>query len=108
MIRIITTAIALIFIASCGSRGGAPEPEQTVFISPAPQEWNAWAYWVNNKYPISDAEGHGPDIGSYEWARALDQRLGVSKDGRGPVLKSSAWRRAVESRLALMETDTDS
>ena len=34
---------------------------------------------------VGDAQGHGPDVGSEEWARALQWKLGiVDADGHGP------------------------
>ena len=34
---------------------------------------------------VADAQGHGPDVGSEEWARALQWKLGiVDADGHGP------------------------
>jgi hypothetical protein len=67
---------------------------------PAPKEWDAWAKWAEKRHPVTDAEGHGPDIGSDEWANALAKRLGViDADGHGPDLKSDEWRAAVEKKL---------
>jgi hypothetical protein len=56
--------------------------------------------WVEARYPVSDAEGHGPDAGSDEWARALQQRLGVvDAEGHGPDIGSAEWRAAVEEKI---------
>lgn len=82
-------ALLLLFVAACSERGSAP-----------PSDWKTWAAWVEARYPVSDAEGHGPDIGSDEWARALQQKLGiVDAQGHGPDLGSDEWRVAVESKL---------
>ncbi len=71
---------------------------------PAPKEWSAWAKWAEKLHPITDAQGHGPDIGSDEWANALAKRLGVTDgDGGGPDIKSDEWRAAVEKKLAPQE-----
>lgn len=32
----------------------------------APAEWMEWARWAEKLYPITDSQGHGPDIGSDE------------------------------------------
>jgi hypothetical protein len=70
----------------------------------APKEWDAWAKWAEKIHPITDAEGHGPDIGSDEWANALAKRLGViDAAGHGPDLKSDEWRAAVEKKLKPQE-----
>jgi hypothetical protein len=50
---------------------------------------------------VGDAEGHGPDIGSDEWARALQQKLGiVDAEGHGPDIGSAEWRNAVEKKIS--------
>ena len=65
-----------------------------------PKDWNAWAKWAEQRHPVTDAEGHGPDIGSDEWANALAKRLGViDAEGHGPDPKSDEWRAAVEKKL---------
>jgi hypothetical protein len=62
-------------------------------------EWDQWARGVEKKFPVADAEGHGPDVGSEEWARALPRKLGiVDADGHGPDLGSAEWRAAVEEK----------
>jgi hypothetical protein len=71
---------------------------------PAPKEWEAWAKWAEKLHPITDAQGHGPDIGSDEWANALSKRLQVMDAlGHGPDLKSDEWRTAVEKKLKPQE-----
>ena len=70
----------------------------------APKEWSAWANWAEKLHPITDAEGHGPDIGSDEWASALAKRLGViDAKGHGPAIGSDEWRAAVEKKLTPQE-----
>ena len=67
----------------------------------SPEKWEDWAKWVEAAQPISDAQGHGPDIGSDEWTSALDKKLGITdKEGHGPDLGSAEWRKAVEKKLA--------
>ncbi|MCX6864917.1 MAG: hypothetical protein NTV46_01620 [Verrucomicrobia bacterium] len=66
-----------------------------------PQEWAAWAKWADKLHSVSDAQGHGPDIGSEEWSGALDKQLKIrDAAGHGPDVGSAAWRRAVEKKLA--------
>jgi hypothetical protein len=80
-------------LAGCGERGALEERGEA-------ESWNQWARGVEARYPVSDADGHGPDIGSDEWARALQQRLGVvDADGHGPDIGSAEWRQAVEEKL---------
>ena len=82
-------ALLLLFLAACSERESSP-----------PSDWNTWAVWVEARYPVSDGQGHGPDIGSVEWARALQQKLGiVDAEGHGPDLGSDEWRKEVERKL---------
>ena len=49
---------------------------------------------------VGDAQGRGSDVGSEEWARALQWKLGiVDADGHGPDLGSAEWRAAVEEKI---------
>lgn len=65
-----------------------------------PEDPNAWAEWAEKINPVSDAQGHGPDIGSKEWMAALDRKLGITDEqGHGPDLGSDEWRRAAEKKL---------
>lgn len=66
-----------------------------------PKAWGEWAAWVEAQKPVTDKDGHGPDIGSDEWASALGKRLKISDAaGHGPDVKSEEWRAAVEKKLA--------
>ena len=76
------------------------EPEGKPGMPVPPQDWAAWAQWVDRQHPVGDEAGHGPDVGSDEWAGALDRQLGISSGGEGPDLKSPEWRAAVEQKLA--------
>jgi len=72
-----------------------------------PQEWMAWAKWADKLHSVSDAQGHGPDIGSEEWSGALDKQLKIhDAAGHGPDIGSAAWRRSVEKKLAPMAAPT--
>lgn len=67
---------------------------------PAPKEWAAWARWAEKLHPVTDKDGHGPDIGGDEWAMALSRRLSViDADSHGPDIRSDEWRAAVEKKL---------
>lgn len=82
-------ALCLLALAACGEHDATP-----------PSDWKTWSVWVEARYPVSDADGHGPDIGSDEWARALQQKLGiVDAQGHGPDIGSDEWRFAVELKL---------
>ena len=60
-----------------------------------------WALRVEEKFPVTDAEGHGPEVGSEEWARALQWKSGIAdQEGHGPDLGSAEWRAALEERIS--------
>jgi hypothetical protein len=85
--------LAALLSVSCG-RAPAERRDQA-------EEWNQWARGVEARYPVGDADGHGPDIGSDEWAAALQRKLGiVDGQGHGPDIGSAEWRAAVESKLS--------
>ena len=64
-------------------------------------EWDQWARGVEKKFPVVDAEGHGPDVGSEEWARVLPRKLGLAdKEGDEADLGSVEWRAAVEEKIS--------
>ena len=84
----IFAALFALFMVACSDR------------SAPPSDWNAWSTWVEARYPVGDAQGHGPDIGSEEWARALQQKLGIVDDqGHGPDIGSVEWRAAVQTKI---------
>ena len=60
----------------------------------------AWNQAVDRKLQISDASGHGPDIGSTEWQNAVARRSGVTDaSGHGPDPGSDEWCRAVDFKV---------
>jgi len=80
-------------LAGCGERGALEGWNEG-------ESWDQWARGVEGRYPVSDAEGHGPDVGSDEWARALQWKLGVvDEHGHGPDIGSAEWRAAVEQKI---------
>ena len=85
----ILAGLLVMLLAACGECESSP-----------PTDWKTWALWVEARYPVSDAQGHGPDIGSDEWAMALSRKLDViDADGHGPDIGSAEWRAAVQSKL---------
>ena len=76
----------------------------TIAQEAAPKDWSSWAKWAEQIYPITDDQGHGPDVGSDEWANALAKRLGIiDAASHGPDLKSDEWRVAVEKKIKPQE-----
>jgi hypothetical protein len=82
----------VIALAACDERPELP-----------PADWGAWSAWIEARYPVTDAQGHGPDIGGDEWASALSRKLGISDSvGHGPAIGSAEWRAAVELKIQAM------
>ncbi len=70
------------------------------FVNAAPEDWKAWAEWAEKLHPVTDDQGHGPDIGSDEWANALSKQLKIGDAvGKGPKAGSNEWRKSVEMKL---------
>ena len=60
----------------------------------------AWNQLVDSRLGISDARGHGPDVGSEEWMFAVGRRSGVIDEaGHGPDPGSEEWCQAVDFRV---------
>ena len=95
-------------LASCATREESPaQPGYSKNSPPAPEierlparctpEWNAR---VEQKLHITDAAGHGPDVGSQEWMNAVGRRSGVvDSAGHGPDPGSDEWCRAVDYKV---------
>ena len=98
---------AAAILTSCAEVTSPQSPaQQTPAAKPqpstqAPTSWISWAKWIEKRRHTADEQGHGPDIGSDEWAGSVDRQLGISEGGHGPDLKSPEWRRAVERKLGL-------
>jgi hypothetical protein len=54
-------------------------------IGPPPEAWNEWARWAEKLHPITDAQGHGPDVGSDEWSGEFIGIKGSDK-GKDPTV----------------------
>lgn len=72
-----------------GSKPFAPGPRPT---APAATPCTLpWYEHVEAELKISDAEGHGPDLGTAEWKSAVEYRLGVRDKPDFPEPDTSAW-----------------
>lgn len=93
-------SLSLIVLVVLTLAGSAADPDSTR----PPVDWQAWAQWAEKLQPVTDSQGHGPDIGSDEWANALARKLGViDAQGHGPDIGSKEWRSAVENKLKPQE-----
>jgi hypothetical protein len=82
----------VIALAACDERAEVP-----------PADWDAWTASIEARYPVTDLQGHGPDIGGEEWAAALSRKLGIiDSEGHGPTIGSAEWRAAVEQKIQAM------
>jgi hypothetical protein len=55
---------------------------------------------VDRRLQITDASGHGPDIGSAEWQNAVSLKTGVADaSGHGPDPGGDEWCRAVDYKV---------
>jgi hypothetical protein len=85
--KALAAIVAVVVLAGCGE-------------SDAVKGWDQWARGVEARFPVGDAEGHGPDVGSEEWAQALQWKVGIlDAEGHGPDLGSAEWRAAVEEKI---------
>jgi hypothetical protein len=91
--RVLVAMLAVMALVGCGESVVVKEWDEG-------EAWDQWARGVEAKFPVGDAEGHGPDVGSEEWARALQWKLGtVESESHGPDLGSAEWRAAVEEKI---------
>ena len=60
--------MVVLVLAGCG--------EARVDRSGEVDQWDQWARRVEARFPVGDAQGHGPDIGSAEWRAAVEQKIG--------------------------------
>lgn len=76
----------------CGMPGPPPAG-----VRPCTTEWFER---VELAFPVSDGEGHGPDLGSAEWMGSISRRLGLeNEDGLGPDLGSDDWCASIDEML---------
>ena len=64
--------LALGVLVGCGESVVVKEWDQG-------ESWDQWARGVAARFPVGDAQVHGPDLGSAEWRTAVEEKIG----GRG-------------------------
>jgi hypothetical protein len=80
-----------LFLVGCHDPKALPE-----------DDWMIWAQKIEAQFPVTDAMGHGPDIGSDEWALALQHKLQLFDDDESSLeAGSKEWRAAVEKKLSI-------
>lgn len=102
------TLVLLAFFTLVPVMGADPSPAQaggidgkaSVIPDTPPEAWEPWVKWVDARLRVNDEHGHGPDVGSDEWAGAVGKWLELDAGDAGhPDLKSQVWRKEVEKRL---------
>jgi uncharacterized protein len=80
-------ALFLIAFAACSQASGVqkPGPQATTPCS------DSWYRSIEEKIATSDAQGHGPDIGSDEWKSVVEFKLGIRGKPNLPERDSEAW-----------------
>lgn len=72
---------AAVFAAACDEL-----PERTDVVC-SPSFYDV----IESRVHVTDDEGHGPDLGSGEWKRAVEHKLGVRQGADFPAIDSDAW-----------------
>lgn len=57
----------------------------------------AWYESIDGRVPTTDAQGHGPDVGTDEWKSVIELRLGIRHDPNVPSRDGDAWCRYVDA-----------
>lgn len=97
MHRLISSLPLALLLAACAP---SPAPPSTDAAPTAPANAAlgsaAWLAWVDRSLHISE-NGHGPDPGSDEWNRAVQEKLGHEAPQTQPG--SPAWQQSVDALL---------
>lgn len=98
MRRLATSVTLTLLLAAC-SPSTPPSPQAAAPSSPAHATLGSpqWYAWVDQTLGISDDSGHGPDPGSDEWNRAVQQKLDQEAPQSTPG--SPEWQQAVDALL---------
>jgi hypothetical protein len=96
MRRLVASLPLALLLAAC-----SPTPSQPATGQAAPA--NAalgsaeWYAWVDQSLDIDDSNGHGPQRGSAEWNRAVQNKLGQEAPQSKPG--SPQWQQSVDALL---------
>jgi hypothetical protein len=85
-IKIIVVTLSFTLLGACQS------PPDVSIGSPL------WLEWVESVVQTGDGQGHGPDIGSEEWCRAVDQKLFAAPSVEPPC--SAGWQIRVNDEIS--------
>lgn len=94
--------VALIMSCSCSSLSEVPSSELGAQVSCGEQ----WYRDVEEVLHISDAQAHGPDLGSEEWRSAVEFKLHLGAVDRLPTKNSQQWCDYIASKIQELKTET--
>ncbi len=98
MRRLVASLLPLALLLAACSPSPAPPQSGSSQSAPANAALGSpeWYAWVDRSLHISD-DGHGPDRGSDEWNRAVQNRLGQEAPQSKPG--SPEWQQSVDALL---------
>jgi uncharacterized protein len=82
---------SLFFVAACVQ---ASDNQTASLVKPLCSA--SWYRSIEQKLPTSDAQMHGPDIGSEEWKSVIEFKLGVRNKPNVPDSNSESWCRYID------------
>jgi len=88
-LRPVSFFLVLVAASVLGGESGQSAPS-----SPACSE--SWYRSIEARLPTSDAQGHGPDVGSEEWKSAIEFQLGIRDESGVPDRDGDDWCRYVD------------
>lgn len=102
---------ALVLLSACSAPGTPPQfedkekaaqAEHEAILAKAPHPnlvgTQEWYVWVNEAAGISDGQGHGPDLGSDEWNRAVQKRV-MGFEADESIAFDKNWQRRVDRAI---------
>jgi uncharacterized protein len=68
----------------------------------------SWYRWIEAKVPTSDAQQHGPDVGSDEWKSVIEFKLGIRGKPDVPSRDNEAWCQQIDRLVRETRTSSES
>ncbi|MET4568986.1 hypothetical protein [Rhodanobacter soli] len=98
MRRLVASLPLALLLAACSPSPAPPQSGTTSQPAPTNAALGSpeWYAWVDRSLNISD-DGHGPDRGSDEWNRAVQNKLGQEAPQSKPG--SPEWQQSVDALL---------
>ncbi|MFY8273369.1 MliC family protein [Pseudoalteromonas sp. SSDWG2] len=102
MKRVFVTTL-LIAIAACQTipESESMQPDLPDSLADSQCTQNSYLQ-LEQRISSQDNLGHGPDIGSVEWAISIEHRVGVAQNTDKPVLLSKQWCAYMNDKVAKM------